>query len=59
MNKNDDALAAPLANALLANATDALRKLPGVAALTKERKTRDDAIQTLAELLKKATPDFE
>ena len=59
MNKNDDALAAPLANALLANATGALRKLPGVAALTKERKTRDDAIQTLAELLKKATPDFE
>ncbi|MBQ2851444.1 MAG: DUF3482 domain-containing protein, partial [Thermoguttaceae bacterium] len=35
------------------------RKLPGVAALAKERKTRDDAIQTLAELLKKATPDFE
>ena len=59
MNKNDDALAAPLANALLANATDALRRLPGVAALTKERKTRADAIQTLAELLKKATPDFE
>ena len=59
MNKNDDALAAPLANALIANATDALRKLPGVAALAKERKTRDDAIQTLAELLKKATPDFE
>jgi len=59
MNKNDDALAAPLANALLANATDALRKLPGVAALTKERKTRDDAIQTLAELLKNATPDLK
>lgn len=35
------------------------RRLPGVAALAKERKTRDDAIQTLAELLKKATPDFE
>lgn len=59
MNKNDDALAAPLANALIANATDALRKLPGVASLAKERKTRDDAIQALAELLKKATPDFE
>ena len=59
MNKNDDALAAPLANALIANATDALRRLPGVSSLTKERKTRDAAIQTLAELLKKATPDFE
>ena len=35
------------------------RRLPGVSALAKERKTRDDAIQTLAELLKKATPDFE
>lgn len=59
MNKSADALAAPLANALLANATDALRKLPGVSSLTKERKTRDDAIQTLVELLKKATPDFD
>ena len=59
MNKNDDALATPLANALIVNATGALRRLPGVSALTKERKTRDEAIQTLAELLKTATPDFE
>ncbi|MBQ7110030.1 MAG: DUF3482 domain-containing protein [Thermoguttaceae bacterium] len=35
------------------------RRLPGVSALAKEQKTRDDAIQTLVELLKKATPDFE
>lgn len=35
------------------------RRLPGVAALAKERKTRDEAIQTLAELLKNATPDLK
>lgn len=35
------------------------RRLPGVSALAKERKTRDDAIRTLAELLKNATPDFK
>ena len=48
LNKGDDALF---------KAGD-WRKLPGVAALAKERKTRDDAIQTLAELLKNATPDL-
>ncbi len=49
MNKTDETLFK----------TSDWRKLPGVSALAKERKTRDDAIQTLAELLKKATPDFE
>ena len=49
MNKKDAALFK----------TSDWRKLPGVSALTKERKTRDDAIQTLAELLKNATPNFD
>jgi len=49
MNKSDDARF---------KASD-WRRLPGVSALAKERKTRDDAIQTLAELLKNATPDFK
>ncbi|MBQ2788042.1 MAG: DUF3482 domain-containing protein [Thermoguttaceae bacterium] len=49
MNKNGDARLR----------TSDWRLLPGVSALTSERKTRDDAIKALAELLKKATPDFE